>query len=52
MAEPLSNIIPIAAAAGELPARDATAKPLQANPFGRKKGEPTAEELLADAGSK
>ncbi|MES2597332.1 MAG: replicative DNA helicase [Verrucomicrobiota bacterium] len=47
MAEPASNLIQAAAAPGDIPARDA-AKPVQANPFGRKKGEPTAEELLAN----
>jgi replicative DNA helicase len=47
MAESASNLVQAAAAPGELPARDA-AKPAQANPFGRKKGEPTAEELLAN----
>lgn len=47
MAETASNLVQAAAAPGELPARDA-AKPAQANPFGRKKGEPTAEELLAN----
>ncbi|GEP42647.1 replicative DNA helicase [Brevifollis gellanilyticus] len=47
MAESASTLIPAAAASGDLPARDA-AKPAQANPFGKKKGEPTAEELLAN----
>jgi hypothetical protein len=47
MAESATNLLPVAAAPGELPARD-DAKPPQANPFGRKKGEPTAEELLAN----
>jgi replicative DNA helicase len=47
MAESASNLVQAAAAPGELPVRDAS-KPAQANPFGRKKGEPTAEELLAN----
>jgi replicative DNA helicase len=47
MAESATNLLPAAAAPGELPARDAAKTP-QANPFGRKKGEPTAEELLAN----
>ncbi len=47
MAETASNLLQAAAAPGDLPERDA-AKPAQANPFGRKKGEPTAEELLAN----
>jgi replicative DNA helicase len=47
MAESASQLLAAASAPGELPARDQD-KPAQANPFGRKKGEPTAEELLAN----
>lgn len=46
MAESVSNLLQAASAPGALPEKAPAAQ--QANPFGRKRGEPTAEELLAN----
>ena len=46
MVQEANSLLGAAATPGELAPREA--KPQQANPFGKKRGEPTAEELLAN----
>jgi replicative DNA helicase len=46
MVQEANQLLGVAAAPGEIAARDANVK--QANPFGRRRGDPTAEELLAN----